>query len=543
MLVYANHFTLHGRDADEAVFKAVGGWLKEQLGFGLHPDQMKQNGEFNGYRRDTPSWLKVYATSDDVLTLYAWVLKSRDDQIPGRQWIVELGFKRAESGISISCVVKADESSTLAAARSPVMASCPRVITYLVRNVEQAEQACFTANIGALRVKSVGEDRDSYAALSAEIERHDRTFALLVVSPTKDGTYLVNVHDLQQKLLGIAQVVQVSSRFNSYEMAEDVGQQFSAWQGAINLIYAPGRNGAIRNRLFLSEEIQRWGHPQEQASHLLAWVTNNTNISRLRHHIRPEGVMQLALRRRMQAALANRETMDAAQLRNELGEAEKQIAEHEKYFDGLVEENAKHAAEASALRERLGELDGELGKKEYQIEALKDRLSRAGEDEAKSAHTISLIDAKIEQEPPLPLECLDLIERAYGEWCVILQTARSSAREMDRFSQGRELLGLLKKLVTDYRAGLLDGGDNIARNVFGKNEYAAKESETVMKSKTMCRQRTFTYEGKDTQMFRHLKIGVNDDVARTIRVHFHWDSEKSKIVIGYCGKHLPVSGY
>ena len=82
------------------------------------------------------------------------------------------------------------------------------------------------------------------------------------------------------------------------------------------------------------------------------------------------------------------------------------------------------------------------------------------------------------------------------------------------------------------------GGDIQARTVFGKNEYAAKESETVMANKAMKRQRTFTYEGQDVEMFRHLKIGVDDDVTRTIRVHFHWDSEKQKIVIGYCGKHL-----
>ena len=62
-----------------------------------------------------------------------------------------------------------------------------------------------------------------------------------------------------------------------------------------------------------------------------------------------------------------------------------------------------------------------------------------------------------------------------------------------------------------------------------------------MKNKTMRRQRTFEYEGKNIEMFRHVKIGVDDDVTRTIRVHFHWDAERRKIVIGYCGKHLAVA--
>ena len=97
------------------------------------------------------------------------------------------------------------------------------------------------------------------------------------------------------------------------------------------------------------------------------------------------------------------------------------------------------------------------------------------------------------------------------------------------------------RLVTTYRDALNDGGDSKARLVFGKSEYAAKESERVMAHKAMRRQRTFDYDGTQVEMFRHLKIGVDDDPTRTIRVHFHWDGDRQKIVIGHCGEHLPVS--
>ena len=64
-----------------------------------------------------------------------------------------------------------------------------------------------------------------------------------------------------------------------------------------------------------------------------------------------------------------------------------------------------------------------------------------------------------------------------------------------------------------------------------------------MANKAMCRQRTFDYVGTQVEMFRHLKIGVDDDPTRTIRVHFHWDGDRQKIVIGYCGEHLLVSSH
>ena len=39
---------------------------------------------------------------------------------------------------------------------------------------------------------------------------------------------------------------------------------------------------------------------------------------------------------------------------------------------------------------------------------------------------------------------------------------------MNNFIYGRQLLELLKRLVTAYRDALMDGGDNKARSVFGK---------------------------------------------------------------------------
>ena len=131
----------------------------------------------------------------------------------------------------------------------------------------------------------------------------------------------------------------------------------------------------------------------------------------------------------------------------------------------------------------------------------------------------------------------------YGGECIVLESAKESARDMNRFEHGRRLLDMLRRLVTEYREKLIAGGDNEARKVFGNNEYAAKESETVMGNQAMRRLRTFAYEGKPVEMFRHLRIGIEENVAKTIRVHFHWDSKRDKIVIGYCGEHLSVASH
>ena len=232
--------------------------------------------------------------------------------------------------------------------------------------------------------------------------------------------------------------------------------------------------------------------------------------------------------------------MTAAQLRQALDEASKRAADQECFFDEIVQKNAGLEVELSRYKDDLEETQDKLRTESFQLKSLRDRISAVGDGGGAAVDPEVLLEAALKDELS-PLDCLNLIEQVYVNRCTVLDSARSSARKMTRFIHGRELLDLLKRLVTTYRDELVDGGDTKARRVFGKNEYAAKESETVMKNKRMGRQRIFDYHGTQVEMFSHLKIGVEDDPTRTIRVHFHWDGDRQKIVIGHCGEHLPVS--
>ena len=537
MLVYANHLRIHGADAETAAFKAVGGWLKEQLGFGLHPDQLRQDGEYNGRRGEHRSRLRIRGCYDGEPALCAWVLKHADEDINGRQWIVEVGVKKIAGTLEVSCVVKTDERSTLVS--SPVSASQPRVVQYIANNVLSAKDADFVDAVPGEFVRSVGQDRDSYRAFRAEIERGDREGAIVLVSATRDGEYLVNPARLQKTLVGLAHVVQVLPGSDSYEMVEILGQPWSAWNGAVNVLAIPSPVG-VRSRYFLHDAIRAWGEEPQRISQILAWVTASTNIPRLRMHVRPEGVMQLSMRRRIEKVRATSAQMTAAQLRQALDEASERAADQEGFFDQIVEENARLEAELSHYKDDLEETQDKLRTESFQLKSLRGRVSSDGDGSGPAFDPEELLEAALKLSP---LDCLALIEQVYVNRCTVLDSARSSAKKMTGFIYGRDLLDLLRRLVTTYRDQLIDGGDAKARLVFGKNEYAAKESETVMKNKTMRRQRTFDYRGTQVEMFSHLKIGVDDDPTRTIRVHFHWDGDRRRIVIGYCGEHLPVSSH
>jgi hypothetical protein len=61
--------------------------------------------------------------------------------------------------------------------------------------------------------------------------------------------------------------------------------------------------------------------------------------------------------------------------------------------------------------------------------------------------------------PSVPVECVALIEALYGDKCIILPSARSSAETGASLCMGRDLLELLNRLVAGFRSALMEGGD------------------------------------------------------------------------------------
>ena len=540
MLVYANHLAMHGRAAKELTFQAVGGWLKEQLGYGLTPTKLRRRGEFNGNRGDAQSWLRIYGTSEEIPELYAWTLKVTDPKVSGRQWISELGVCVSDDIVEMSCVIRTDEVSTLVV--QPASASQPRVIRYLMDNVKESGKAHFAPSVPGIKLKTVGKDKNTYRALAADVEHESRNYSIVLISPDTDGRYLVDPGGLQKKVFGLAQVVRVSPEYNSYDMEDILGQRWSAWDGAVNVIQTRARTGFIRGRVLRSPEIEEMGPSQaDRVAHILANVTAQTNVPRLRKRIRPESVAQLSLRRHMQELHARATKMGTAAFLEQLEKLTAEVQKGDELITDLDSYSNDLETEKELLSSELEEAREALRTKEYENQGLKHRLDHAGERRDKEEDLDYLLQLVCQDAEPSVVDCLRLIETVYGDRCVILESARESASKMNRFSRGRYLLDRLIRLVTVYKGELVRGGDAWAKHVFGPSEFAATESETITSNKTMVRARTFEYNGQQVPMFRHLKIGVADDQSKTIRVHFHWDSDREKIVIGYCGPHLPIS--
>jgi hypothetical protein len=72
--------------------------------------------------------------------------------------------------------------------------------------------------------------------------------------------------------------------------------------------------------------------------------------------------------------------------------------------------------------------------------------------------------------------------------------------------------------------------------LFGPKTYAPQDDASSAYYRNV---RTFRYADTDLYMPEHLRIGRAFDSAETVRIHFKWLNDEGKVVIGYCGKHLP----
>ena len=166
------------------------------------------------------------------------------------------------------------------------------------------------------------------------------------------------------------------------------------------------------------------------------------------------------------------------------------------------------------------------------------------DDEANSdelnARLLSSLRGLAGSERLKPRQCLELVsEQLHPGNLLILDSAWSSADQARGFEHSGQLFQLLWTLATEFREQKLSGApDLVAGRVFGINSYAPRESSTIERNAQAKRERTFSYNGKTTEMWQHLKIGAKDSENRTMRIHFCWDSDLGQVVIGHCGRHL-----
>lgn len=312
-----------------------------------------------------------------------------------------------------------------------------------------------------------------------------------------------------------------------------------AFGGAINIVF-PGRQGDSGHFydtvLLRPEEIanlHKSGHSIE--SEVLSTITHRTNLPFSWRHISPEKVRQAALRLQLTQMIE----------RVKAGDQSEELTQYVALLESADQELQSKDKELALIHSKYQEKEQEVRELQANISNLKHVLSGlqssddGGDDVSEDLAPLRDAVAAVLKGSPSLQQTVDLIATLYSDRIVFLDTAKGSAKESDRrgFRKGAKAFEMLQKLATEYWQQLADGKSNQqAKAVFGQNAYAANEASTL--SNDGKRRRTFNYRGRDFLMDTHLKYGVKDSQAETLRVHFEWLAHEKKIVVGHCGKHL-----
>lgn len=529
MLVYSSYLTLKPKKQAQEIIERIASWLGKRCRATVDTVRLAEgirDLQFSGGYH-----IQSRATLDEERKviypfLFCAQLSHADDQVSGRRWVTEIGLSQDSADAPVQCtfLLKTDEVS--ARVTSPIQVTRPLL-------VEQLAQSCNpSGDTPGLRVKRLNEE--SASAFLNEVERQERRSPIVLVSASRDGKFLVTPERVRSILVGIADVVEVSQDVNTFEIEKILGRQYGAWGGAINIIFQSrrgDRGNFCETSLFRPKDIDDLIEDGKSVeSEILAAVTHRTNLPYSWRHISLDVVNQAILRGQLSRSIQNA----------------KQNDESAEYVALLVEADNEIRSkdnEVANLRLDMEERDSEARKLQADIAGLKHALSgrqstsETNENEVSALSPLrDAVSALVTGDPTLE-QSLTLISALFPDRIVVLETAYDSAQESRGFRYGKKAFDLLWNLANGYWGALASGqGDMHAKSVFGHNAYAQNEGEVL--SSDGKKRRTFMYGGRDLEMNKHLKVGIKDSAAETLRIHFEWLADEKRIVIGHCGKHL-----
>lgn len=508
-------FSLTDRSAfNDAVSLAVA-WAGKTSGASLPPGaDLGESFEFT----DDKASVSALRIDNDEGSVWAAKLVFRGDRTAQREWITDLFVEQrqgafARFGAQLACECLHSDPG--------FDHSRPRVVKDILEKLAgEADGEALGNSVEAVSFTDV-------SSLVSLLYNPARRLPVVLVSVDDFGGAQIELDRLATRLSGAAHLRSVAIE-ESFELSRLIGQRMSTFNGAVRT-YMPG----------LEQETE------DPFQHPLWLVPSSGRNPRLLNQIASR-VLPLGFRdadgdaRFWRVSLIRQATLrDAAN--TSTGTREEQLSAEIEALHSERDELRESAAAAEALMyeeaAKLTVLQAEVAKLEEDNYSLRERIKSIAAGSSRSAIELDSADVRAVFDNDSSLESsLRIVSAVFPDRVVVLESAFDSAHESYAFRHRKKAFSLLWSLCTDYWAALAEGqGDGTAKQCFG-NGFAAKEAESI--SGAGLKRRTFVYNGTEILMEKHLKIGVADNKAETLRVHFEWIATEQRIAIGYCGGHL-----
>lgn len=389
------------------------------------------------------------------------------------------------------------------------------------------------------------------AFIDERLTAPDRTLPIVLVSPDRHSDIpLVRPDRIAQQCMGLCEVHTLESKWAGFKLVDLLGPRWTCHSGAIRVFWPGFRptNHQRRHPLFLPDDvlgIEDDGRGMDRVLFdLLAPVsTFRFSDSPIARDIRRR--LSEAERQRQQelrATLAHIRAQDSGQDTVSKADYDELIAEVERSWDRVTELEA--ALEARELR--VMELQDQLTVAEDNLAAIYSHGK--AEERTGEGHE----DTRGPGPRGAPRTVLEAIERAAAEYDDVLEvwkSATDSARATS-FARPAEVFSALHAIAEVGRMVYPQDPDDPHRigslgrrwqDVFSDMgfKYAASESSSTMNQ--YAKERTFkSARGRRLEMQKHLTLGGGDR-NNCLQIFIETDDQSRKIIIGYCGVHLPYA--
>ncbi len=206
--------------------------------------------------------------------------------------------------------------------------------------------------------RPIGRWKDDFRGFLFEIERKQRSAPIVIVSCNDEKKYLVYPKTLQETLIGLAEVFKDNPQSNRSLMEQVLGKDYTVSDGAICVVSPPRSNdGEVSSRIFGKEMILGWGRKRDRTFKILAWVTAQPNIHKLRNHMHPSYVQHQILINGIQGHLSDLSGQHASKL-DEM--ARQSDEDREAFFNDLVNEKEQLDMHFSTRKQNYGNVNLKL---------------------------------------------------------------------------------------------------------------------------------------------------------------------------------------
>ncbi len=456
-------------------------WLRANAG-------QPSGGESAGvWRLDDDGSVQIWREQDEDDALYAFAWRVQRGAVV---WTAEIQLATSGEDIDLSGSVRTDRSTSAEGYDRRIAVVADLIDRYDCR---RANARVYT------RARRLGAPLID-AFVRNWLLNPQRELPIIVVSTADDQERMVDAHELQHHLAGVARVFSVDAAA-SKALTERLGRSLSCYGGAIR-IYRPGFTRSDPARLhpfWLSNAIRSPQFVQTVMAHagpMSRPTPRAASFQDVRERIR--------LREMERLRAASQSTG------NQLQALQQQV------------ERERHWRE-EALKER------------DRFQSLYEQVQHE-QDQERSERQLARDDDEIIVESVL--EAVQTADRRSGECLSFLPDAFSSAEE-SRYSQPGlvlEALGALDRLARELRAGGV-APEQIVQTLKQRNLDCSTESEDTMRRYGEAR-RFRDETGLLHEMSLHIKFGGGRGANKRLRIHFAWATDYQQILVGHVGRHL-----